>query len=70
METPKQLFDSRVNVFPGETATPFPKACVMKPSMGTPETVPLPTAPCDGRESDSAAFVPDGRIETHRGWKP
>ncbi len=45
METPKQLLNARVRTSLGDMAAPSSKAFVMKPSIRTPETVPLPKAP-------------------------
>ena len=41
---PTQLFDTRVNVFLGDTASPSPKAFVQKPSVWTLGTAPRPRA--------------------------
>ena len=45
METQKQLFDRRVNVFLGDTASLSPAAFVTKPRSRPPRMVPLPRPP-------------------------
>lgn len=62
METPKQQFRARVNVFLGDTASSFPRIFVMEPP------IPPPRNPREERGSDSAAWVPHRWIETPWGW--
>ena len=48
METQRQLFDRPVNVFLGDTASPFPTAFSTKPPIRPSRTVPSPRPPETG----------------------
>ena len=71
MEPPRQLFDTRVNVFLGDTTTPSSKAFVVKPSIRTQETSSRSRRPLRWAQIGfGGLFVADGRIETDGGWNP
>lgn len=58
-----------VTQFPRDTATRFPEGVREEASDLDPGHGPAPEGSRNGLGSASAAFVPDGRIETAGGWK-
>ncbi len=67
METPKQLFDTPVNLFFGDTTAPSPKAFVMWVPIWTSGLVPPWRHPGLVADGLRRHFVPYGWIETHGG---